>query len=208
MVRLAPESGFIGRFFDNLLITIAWDIDDVLNDFMRSWFERKWLVENKECGLSYEDLVENPPNRLLGVGVDEYLRSLDEFRLSSLFGDMLPSEEAMRWFLRNGPAFRHIALTAVPLVAAPVSAGWVMRHFGPWIRTFHFVPSKRAGQEIPAYDGNKADFLRWVGKVDVLIDDSPENIREAEKAGVKGFLISRPWNHGEFSLGEALKYIG
>ena len=59
------------------LKTIAWDVDDVLNNLMRAWFEEKWLIDHPECNLLYEGLTENPPHRLLETNVDNYLKSLD-----------------------------------------------------------------------------------------------------------------------------------
>ena len=188
--------------------TIAWDVDDVLNDLMLMWFEQKWLMDHKDCKLRYVELAENPPHRLLGVGINEYLNSLDEYRLSSLYQQMTPVKEIMEWFVRCGNNFRHIALTAVPLVAASASSQWVFRHFGIWIRTFHFVPSKRAGQNIPDYDTDKSAFLMWLSKVDVLIDDSQANVKAAECIGIRSILWPRPWNDSIQTPSEALTSMG
>lgn len=189
------------------MLTIAWDVDDVLNDLMRVWFEERWLKEHPGCAIRYKDITENPPYKLLGVSRPEYLSSLDDFRLSDDFQKMLPLPEIREWFFRYGARFRHIAVTATPLVAAPAGSSWALRHFGEWIRTFHFIPSKRDGQNIPEYDESKADFLKWLGKADVLVDDNEENLQGAEKLGLKCVLIPRPWNRGAKSLTEALETI-
>ncbi len=186
------------------MITIAWDIDDVLNDLMRCWFEEKWLPAHQECKKGYEDLKENPPHRILGVSLDEYLQSLDEYRLSEQYLKMKPLKEVMEWFLTHGRKFRHIALTAVPLGVSSLSAQWVFKNFGIWLRTFHFVPSKRLQEDIPEYEKDKGDFLRWFGKVDVLIDD---NIKSAAMAGIKGILMPRPWNNQNHSVEEVLSIL-
>ncbi len=184
--------------------TIAWDVDDVLNDLMRVWFEQKWKAEHKDCSLQYGEIRENPPHRQLGVGIDAYLCSLDAYRLSALYQQMTPVKEIMEWFARYGDSFRHIALTATPLVAASASAQWVFKHLGRWIRTFHFVPSKRAGQDIPEYDADKSGFLQWIAKVDVFVDDSPVNIKVAEDAGVRCVLWPKPWNASKLTVSDAL----
>lgn len=188
--------------------TIAWDVDDVLNDLMREWLERKWLAYHPDCAIQYEDITENPPARLLNTTLDSYLRSLDEFRLSQLYQRLSPVEEVMNWFDNNGNNFRHIALTAVPLAAASASARWVFKHFGCWIRTFHFVPSKREGENIQEYDNDKGDFLKWIQKVDVLVDDSLANIQSAQKAGIKGIIMPRPWNGRRTSIVDTLSELG
>ncbi|OGW41235.1 MAG: hypothetical protein A2Y97_11310 [Nitrospirae bacterium RBG_13_39_12] len=189
------------------MITIAWDIDDVLNDLMRCWFWEKWLPDHQECKKSYEDLKENPPHRILGVSLNEYLQSLDEFRLSEQYMKMKPVRDIMEWFLSQGRNFRHIALTAVPLRASSISAQWVIKNFGKWIRTFHFVPSKRSLEDIPEYDKDKGDFLKWFGRVDILIDDNPENIKNVSISGIKGLLIPKPWNTETHSTLEVLNTL-
>ena len=107
-------------FMHNLMKTIAWDVDDVLNDLMLTCgFKQKWIKEHKDCKVRYPEVAENPPHRLLGVGINEYLSSLDEYRLSALYQQMTPIKEIMEWFARGGNNFRHIALTAVPWLLHP-----------------------------------------------------------------------------------------
>ena len=47
------------------MVTIAWDVDDVLNDLMRHWFKSTWKTTHPECKVIYEDLSENPPRQIL-----------------------------------------------------------------------------------------------------------------------------------------------
>lgn len=187
--------------------TIAWDVDDVLNDLMYLWFQ-SWSTDNSASAVRYADLTENPPHGILGITMESYLKSLDTFRLSSSYLDMAPIKEVREWFVDNGGRFRHIALTAVPLSAASVSAQWVLRHFGIWIRTFHFVPSKRQDLTLPVYDESKLSFMQWLDKVDIFIDDNPEQVRKAEMFGVKAYLFPRPWNNGGLRVNEILGEIG
>ena len=186
------------------MLTIAWDVDDVLNELMRTWLEVWWRPKHPGCILNYEDIRKNPPHPLLGVELDEYLQSLDEFRLSGRYEQMQPNPEVLEWFKKHGSSFRHIAVTSVSRIAAPVSASWVIRHFGDWIRTFHFVPSSRRGEMLPEYDTTKADYLRWLNRVDVFIEDNEHNVTGLPKTGIKYFLVSRPWNLSTFSMDDLL----
>jgi hypothetical protein len=186
---------------------IAWDVDDVLNDLMRTWLERFWVPSHPGCPISYAQVVENPPHTLLGASLSEYLTSLDAFRLSQLATEMPPVPEVLAWFRQYGGSFRHMALTATPLSAAPASAAWVMRHFGRWIRSFHVVPSSRPGEELPAYDLSKEDFLRWWGKIDIMVDDSQLAVVAAQSLGIRTVLMPRPWNRGRLTLAEALSSL-
>jgi hypothetical protein len=183
--------------------TIVWDVDDVLNDQTRVWLEGHWLPTHPECALKYTQISENPPHRLLGVSLTEYLASLDGFRFVG--ADRLdPVPEALCWFRQHGQRFRHVALTATPLRAAHISAAWVIKHFGHWIRSFGFVPSAREGEDLPVYDGSKAEYLRWWGKANVLVDDNPVNVDAARNLGVEVVLMPRPWNASRATIADAL----
>jgi len=187
--------------------TIVWDVDDVLNELMRTWFERWWVPSHPGCPIRYDEISENPPHKLLGVSESEYLASLDEFRLSDIARQMTPVPEVLAWFRQYGDRFRHVALTATPLRTAPASAEWVMRHFGQWIRFFHVIPSPRRGEQIPIYDQSKEDFLRWWGKGDILVDDSLMNVTAAKALGIQAVLIPCPWNKSQMTLTEALDVL-
>jgi hypothetical protein len=187
--------------------TIVWDIDDVLNDLMKNWFELKWLPDHPSCNVRYEGLTQNPPHELLDVSLDVYQKSLDSFRASPEGRTLQPVEEIMGWFRRYGQQFRHMALTATPIRCAPYSAEWVLGHFGFWIRSFAFVPSKRAHDPDFRYDDVKSDYLEWLGKADILIDDNPSNTAHAERLGIRTFLVPRPWNQAKGSLADILNTI-
>ena len=189
------------------MTTIAWDVDDVLNDLTGAWLERQWRPAHPECAAAYQDLRANPPHAAIKATLDEYLASLDDFRRSRYLDELQPLPEAVSWFEHNGDRFRHIALTGVPLRYAPISADWVMRHFGRWIRSFHFVPSKRNGECIPVYDASKQDFLDWWGKASVLVDDLPANVDAARAGGVRAVLMPRPWNQGPGTVEETFRQL-
>ena len=191
------------------MLTIVWDIDDVLNDMMRMWFEKEWLSEHPDCHLTYESISENPPHNILSVSLNDYLDSLDKFRLkiSSGIENLNPLRDVLEWFVQHGHKFRHVALTAVPIKFAPFSASWVFRHFGQWIKSFNVVPSLREGEDMLIYDSNKTDYLRWWGRADVFIDDNPSNIDEVNKIGVHAILMPRPWNKSSISITETLNSI-
>lgn len=189
------------------MLTLAWDVDDVLNDLMRSWFEKKWLIDNPRSTVKYEDLIENPPGKIIGVAREEYIQSLDAFRLSQDYIEMEPNKDVLVWFEKYGEKARHIVLTSVPAIRADISAKWVLKNFSKWIRSFNYVPSIRDDIKVPEYDKSKVDFLTWFGKVDVFIEDNEANIREAAEQGINGLLVAKPWNNSNVSLPEVLKKI-
>jgi 5'(3')-deoxyribonucleotidase len=191
--------------------TIVWDVDDVLNDLMRSWFKYGLAKScRRKSGLKYDGLTQNHPHLLLGMTKREYLRSLDVFRNSPKGAAMRPNPDVLNWFRSYGKLARHVALTSRPLHTVPGLAEWVFRHFGEWIRTFAFVPT-RSEKAIPFYDKDKHEYLKWLGKADMLIDDSPENIQNANSLRVKTLLYPRPWNKSRLTVSQLLglltKYV-
>jgi FMN phosphatase YigB (HAD superfamily) len=186
--------------------TIVWDVDDVLNDLMAQWFSRGWKQERPTAAAEYGDLSENPPHASLGVTREEYLSSMDAFRKTDEGIHLTPNAEVLEWFALHGSDFRHVALTARPLETAPEVAAWVMRYFGAWIRCFGIVPT-RTMEGVPSYDRGKGDFLRWLGKGDVLIDDTQENLRQAAEIGMKTFAWPQPWNDSLLTTTEILQAL-
>jgi hypothetical protein len=188
------------------MLTVVWDIDDILNDLMYQWFLHGWLAEHPDCAISYGQLSSNPPHAILGVDSRDYLASMDRFRKTDRALEMTPNPEALAWFREHGHRFRHIALTARPLETAPDVASWVMRHFGAWIRCFGVVPTRTA-DGVPLYDRTKGEYLAWLGRGDVLVDDSPENVAQAASLGLKTFQPARPWNHSTITLPAVLNQL-
>jgi hypothetical protein len=175
------------------VLTIAWDVDDVLNDLTRLWLTEAWCPTHPSAP-AYEALTQNPPDAVLGVSLASYLASLDKFRHTPAYVDQAPVSLVHEWFRDHGEAFRHLALTAVPLHAAGQSAAWVIQHFGRWIRSFNFVPSPRVGDPPPPPERDKAAWLAWSGVAHVLVDDSDANVGAARELGMTALLFPRPWN--------------
>jgi len=188
------------------MLTIVWDVDDVLNDLMYQWFTFGWLPENPGCEISYKELSGNPPDESLGISRETYLASLDAFRMTERAINMEPNAEVLRWMRSHGRRFRHIALTARPLETAPDVAYWVMRHVGAWIRSFGVVPT-RAAADAPVYDRTKGDFLKWLRCGNIFVDDSAENVRQAQELGLKTLLYPQPWNTSLLTVNILLKEL-
>jgi hypothetical protein len=186
--------------------TLTWDVDDVLNEQMRDWWRDAWLPQHPERPLAYEEIRENPPQRILSIPLQAYLDSLDAFRRER--GASLPPNPAvLAWFQNHGHRFRHMALTAVPLHFADISAAWVMRHFGHWIRSFNVVPSPRAGTSHPQYDQSKAEFLAWLGPSHMMIDDNPATVLEMNRRSLPALLWPQPWNDQSVTPAEVLETL-
>ncbi len=176
---------------DKLPPLLVWDVDDVLNNLTGEWFEE--YTATYPSSITYAQLTENPPNALLGMKMQEYLASLDDFRNRKMI-QLKPVDEVHAWFNIYGNNFHHAALTATPFKFAADSAQWVIRNFGTWIRSFHFIPSARPEDNIPIYHRNKAELLQSIGTAVILIDDNETNLVQAELLGIPCRAFPRPWN--------------
>ena len=187
--------------------TIVWDVDDVLNDLTYSWFQEYRNVRQPNSTLKYQDLTQNPPHKILGITINEYLSSLDNFRNSEKGRNLKPNQQILDWLRKNGAKFRHIALTMRSRQTISSLAEWIFHHFGDWIHTFSFIPANREGEKLPVYDKCKTDFLMWLGKVNYFIDDSAKNVEDAKEIGITAFLFPQPWNNSPLSVKQILEEI-
>lgn len=187
--------------------TIAWDVDDVLNDVMRRWLFDCWKPAHSEHPIAFEDIDANPPHGILAIPVSAYLNSLDAYRLSGAYAALEPLPEVLSWFKSRGAHFNHLAVTSVPLSCAHVSAEWVMRHFSKWMRSFNVVPSKREAEPYAARTASKGEFLTRFRAIDLFIDDSAQNVAEVRSSGIPAVLFPRPWNKAEHSVADLLTHL-
>lgn len=187
------------------MLTIAWDVDDVLNNLMQAWLEDYCLKNNQN--IAYDDIIQNAPHMLLGLEMDKYLMSLDEFRMSEKALAMKPNSEILTWLEEYGQNFKHIALSATSHQTSRNGAFWVMKHFSRWIQSYNIVPSYRFDDKCLRHHQTKKEFLEWIKVVDILIDDSENNIESAKSIGIKSFLVARPWNKGGYTISEILNEL-
>ena len=152
------------------MLTIAWDVDDVLNDLTKQWLCD--YCEGKNIKIEYKDIVSNPPHNILNITFYEYINSLDCFRLSDKALNMLPNDKILNWFEQYGYLFNNIVITSTAAKTSQNSAFWVMKHFYKWIHSFNVIPSYRIDDNVVRIDKTKKDFLERVGNVDIFIDDN------------------------------------
>jgi len=179
---------------DGLRPTVVWDVDDVLNDLMATWLAQIWAPSHQNRAVAYADVRENPPHELLGIGLGEYLASLDAFRTGDGYAALAPNPRIVRWLEVNGGRCHHVALTATAFRAAPFTAAWVLGHFGRWIREFAFVPAARSGEDLPRFDRDKGEWIARRSGAVALVDDSPANLAAAAAVGAGTVRWPQPWN--------------
>jgi len=184
------------------MLTIAWDVDDVLNDLTKQWLY--YYCKKQNIKMEYKDIVSNPPHNILNMTFDEYINSLDSFRLSDKALNMLPNSKILNWFEQYGYLFNNIVITSTSAKTSQNSAFWVMKHFYKWIHSFNIVPSYRIDDNVVRTDKTKKDFLERIGNVDIFIDDNKKNIDDAKELKIKTFLVAKPWNKNGLKIEDIL----
>lgn len=186
---------------------IFWDVDDVLNQLMSEWFSFWQQHQKIEAALvEISQITANPPNQVLGIPLEKYLQSLDEFRNSSLGKHLTPHPQVLNWFEEFGDKFIHIALTARPSETMSNQSAWVYEHFGRWIHSVVSVNPCRSGSEYrrPPEFSSKGSFIKWLDKPSILIDDNEDNIRDAREYCLRTFLFPQPWNSSDQATEDVL----
>ena len=167
---------------------LLWDVDDTLNRQIEIFLEHSPLGAGKE----YREIVQKPQYLAFGVPKEEYLAELDRCRREFVY-DSLPRPEIMEFFREYGHSFRSMALSAVPITLAPLSAAWVLRHFGQWMQGTIYVPSERKGVAIYSQSfGSKAEAAAALNGI--LIDDTPEHVENCRRAVGRAYTFPAPWN--------------
>jgi len=184
---------------------IIWDVDDVLNHLMRDWFFF-WQNLNHNQTTKFDELHDNPPHTILEISLNEYLNSLDEFRNLEKARSLEPNQHLLQWFHQYGSHHTHIALTARPLTTMSNQAWWVYKNFGLWIHTVAVVPAARDAEN-PMRFKKKAQYIEWLGKGDLFVDDNHENVAAVAKLGLQTLLYPQPWNNSRQSEAELIKQL-
>ena len=182
---------------------IIWDIDDVLNHLMNSWLS-DWQQETNDHSIKFTNLTENPPHNILGINLESYYESLDVFRNSEIARSQKPNQVLIEWFRKYGSLHTHIALTARPLQTMANQAWWIYHNFGQWIHTVAVVPALRDTETNQRFK-NKAQYIQWLGKGDIFVDDNAENVAAVAKLGLRSFLFPQPWNKNQQSEHEFIE---
>jgi hypothetical protein len=189
---------------------ILWDVDDVLNQLMKEWL-KSWHQQDGvgQSHLSFDQLTDNPPHKQIGISLEEYYRSLDEFRNSLTARDLIPNRQVLHWFNQHGKGHVHIALTARPVLTMPNQAAWIYDHFGQWIQSVVTVAPARKHvdrQQHGTFE-TKVAYAKWLGKPSVLIDDNQENIASVKGICPFALLFPQPWNASRQKADEVLSQL-
>lgn len=171
---------------------IGVDIDEVLAEYVAGFL----AFHNKKYGTKMTvDKVESYSfHKILQVSKEEILRRMNEFHATDEFKQIMPVPGAKKAIEKLPHEL--IAITARSNNIEAHTKNWLDVHFSGRISEVHFARNVHIGEKT---NRSKADFCREAD-VQLLIEDSLENAKECAMAGIKVFLLDRPWNQGELPL--------
>jgi hypothetical protein len=174
---------------------IIWDFDDVLFPLTENWFNQVGAGMQSRI-TRYEEVTVNPPLELMGLSLDDYLGSLDSFRLSDFAQTIKPKKVIQNWFAVYGSAYENEVLTARPLHTLEAAKTWLANYFPNYFSGFGFVPSARPGVDISGYPKSKRAFLEAENmRPQYFIDDKAETVADiSAMGGIHAILYPAPWN--------------
>ena len=91
-----------------------------------------------------------------------------------------------------------MACSARPIHTMPNQAWWIYHNYGQWIHTVHVAGTGR-NKEMDYKNISKADFISWIDKEVLFIDDSEENVNAVSETGSETMLYPQPWNSSKHS---------
>jgi len=185
-------------------LIIVWDVDDVLNCLMESWLDY-WNKKNNS-NVCYNEIKNNPPNKILGISKKLYLSNLDEFRNSEAGKNVKVNSIIKSWFKKNGNRFINIACTARPIHTMYNQSYWIYKNFGKWIHSICVADPARDTKANINYI-SKAEYISLISRPVLFIDDSEENINSVSESGADTLVYPQPWNKNDLTIEEFLNKL-
>jgi len=170
------------------ILKIGIDLDDTLWDFQSvflNFYNEKFKTKHNSKDFSFYSL-----EKFLNLSKEEVTLLLNEFEKHSSFMN-LPlvngSKKAIEKLKENHKLF---FITARPPKRKSSTKEFFSTHFGNAGKLYFLGDSS-----FPQLK-NKGEVCKYLG-IDLMIDDSLENLKSCLSLGIPSFLIDRPWNNFE-----------
>ena len=53
----------------------------------------------------------------------------------------------------------------------------------------------------------KVDYIKWLNKTGVFIEDNEANVKEVRKLNIRSFVVSQPWNSSTTKMNDILQVL-
>jgi len=166
------------------------DLDEVLCNFI----EKFLLFHNriKNTNFKFEQVKEYHMNKLWGVSREEIVKELKEYYDSKEFENLsiIPgAKKAIDILSKNNEL---IIITARPNFLKEKTEIWINKNFPNKFSTIYLTNEGTHNEPTE----KKVDLCLKLG-IKLVIEDSLENAIDCAKAGMKVFLLNKPWNQCE-----------
>lgn len=169
-------------------MVIGFDCDEVLARYIDSFVE----FHNTAYGtsLTMASFSTYSLERTLGIPLAEETRRLAEFHESRYFGEILPYSDAVETISElKGRGLVVVTSRQEEIIAA--THGWVERHFSTAFQSVHFARYHGAPER-----PTKVEICQQRDVTDI-VEDSLEHALACAAAGVRVFLVDKPWNKAD-----------
>jgi uncharacterized HAD superfamily protein len=169
---------------------IAVDIDDVLLDFHNTI--RLWHNKNYGTFLEEGDFNSYFFNEVWGGTIQEAIQKVNEFHYSSEFRNAPPLSGSISAIETLSKEKELFLVTSRPYFVKKETEEWINTFFrdkfsGIFYASNHYSKAKNLGK-------TKFQICQELG-VSMLIDDSPDYIKQCSSKGINGILFGDyPWN--------------
>jgi uncharacterized protein len=169
---------------------IALDIDDVVIDFNRGFFD----FYNHKYGTHYvhENRVTYHYHTIFDISQEDAQKEYDEYTFSKFHQDTLPVG-GVREALVQLRAHELFLISARPEKKREVTIRWLESHLGEslkYIQGIYLTGQHRKDKDLSKTKGEIAKDLG----IDIFIEDAPSNATEIASHGIKVLLFDTPWN--------------
>jgi uncharacterized HAD superfamily protein len=166
---------------------IAVDIDEVIFPLVPSLIE--YVDTTHKVSISFKDFASYKIEDIWPGGPEEgrivykQYRDQEHIEIAPIQG----AKEALEHLAKN---YELVVITARSTEVEQKTKQWIYRHFPKLFKDVHLLGYDHDG----GTHRTKADMCLELG-AEYLIDDHPENILLADKAGIKAILFGEyPWN--------------
>ena len=169
---------------------IAIDYDDVLIPFMESFLA--WYNEREGTELRATDNIDYDLSVAFGHNIQYWVDQINVFHASGASAMTDPFAGALQSIDRLSRDHDLVIMTSRPSIHRAHLEGWVERHAGDVIQDIHMFEG--ASQHKHTLHHDKGELCKYYG-VDLLVDDSPSNVRKTLAQDVQAVMFGNyAWN--------------
>lgn len=171
-------------------ITRAFDVDDLLFDFINPFLE--WHKNTHNTSVCKKQIFTYELEKIFEVSFDEMINRVGNFYSTPAFQELPPYEHAKELMDSLNNADVNIAVTARHSSIKKITMQSLERHFPKKIKEVYFTNQYKFISPADKMK-RKVDICVEMG-AKIIAEDSYRNCLDCAEVGIKAFLLIQPWN--------------